>query len=303
MKKTIQLLSILIFVCLGMLIFLHKSTIISSPNEEDAIFTINFLDIGQGDATLITFEDGQQMLVDCAIDARIIEALGRAMPVYDKDIDYLVVTHPDADHYGGCIDVLNQFNIGTIIVNGLEKNGDFFQTYWDTVEAEESELLFLSRETVWSIASTTIHWLYPDHDIQIDSDIPGIEKETNANDTSIAMKLSYNGVDILMTGDAEEAEELYLIDTYGAQLDIDILKAGHHGSNTSSIPPFVEATSPLHSIFSAGVDNNFGHPSLRVIRRLERAGSKIWRTDRQGDILLEVGEGEFWLNKEHFYVE
>ena len=85
---------------------------------------ITFLDIGQGDATFIEFPNGEQMLVDCAEDGKILEALGRVMPYYDRDIDYLMITHPDFDHYGGCTDVLNRFEVKNIVYNGFKKEYD-----------------------------------------------------------------------------------------------------------------------------------------------------------------------------------
>ncbi len=254
-----------------------------------------FLDIGQGDATLINFPDSQQMLVDCAIDARIIESLGRNMDFYDRKIDYLLITHPDLDHYGGCIDVLERFEIGHIIYNGFDKSyDDFWLTFMQSVEQEISEgakYTIIEKEDVWEIADTQIHFMYPDHPIDLDSGIPGLNTDVGPNDTSIIFKLTHQDYDFLFTADGEEDLEHYLIETYGEQLDVEVLKAGHHGSGTSSITEFVSSTSPLYTIISAGKNNNFGHPSRRVLKRLERAGSRVLRTDLEGDIIIRIENG------------
>ena len=267
--------------------------------EEDPTLDITFLDIGQGDATFIEFPDGQQMLVDCAIDARIIEALGRVMPFYDRDIEYLVVTHPDLDHYGGCIDVLKRFDVEHIVYNGMEKSyDDLWQEFNAAIEAhiQKGKPYTLTEEQfVWNISTTTINFLYPDHSILDDQNVPNVEKQTGANDTSIIIKLTYGDQDVLLTGDAEEDLEEYLISTYGDQLDVEILKAGHHGSKTSSIQEFVSSTSPVDAIFSAGKNNKFGHPSPRVLKRFERSSTTIWRTDVHGDILVSISTSTYFI--------
>ncbi len=309
MKKGIVFLIALLAVTLVLLFFVHSEIERTELDEkvaealaEDPTLDITILDIGQGDATFIEFPDGQQMLVDCAIDARIIEALGRVMPFYDRDIEYLVVTHPDLDHYGGCIDVLKRFDVEHIVYNGMEKPyDDLWQEFNAAIEAhiQKGKLYTLAEEQfVWNISTTTINFLYPDHSILDDQNVPNVEKQTGANDTSIIMKLTYGDQDVLLTGDAEEDLEEYLIATYGEQLDVEILKAGHHGSKTSSIEEFVSSTSPETSIFSAGRNNKFGHPSPRVLKKFERASTTVWRTDVHGDILISLSTSSYHVTSQ-----
>jgi len=297
MKKLSTIIIILITIIISMIIYLHvtdekKQTQIKISDTKIELtekVKITFLDIGQGDATFIEFPNGEQMLVDCAIDARIIEALGRVMSFYDKSIDYLLVTHPDLDHYGGCTDVLQRFDVGNVVYTGLQKDyNEQWQAFWQAIQAEKSTYFEIDSEDVWEIASTTIHFLYPDHSIGQDSHIPGLAKEANANNTSIVFKLSYGDMDVLLTGDAEEELEAYLIETYQDQLGVEVLKASHHGSGGSSIVDFVNLVSPDHTVISAGLDNQYHHPSRRVLKRLERAKSQVWRTDTQGDIELTI---------------
>ncbi|MBT3538985.1 MBL fold metallo-hydrolase [Candidatus Parcubacteria bacterium] len=293
MKKLQITLLLIIIIVAGMLFFI-KHNKVSEDISNDIIqnndmLRITFLDIGQGDATFIEFPNGEQMLVDCAEDGKILEALGRVMPYYDRDIDYLMITHPDFDHYGGCQEVLGRFEVKNIIHNGMKKEYDsMWQSFWWAKENEGAAYFEIEKEDVWNISSTTLHFLYPDHSIAEDSGIPGYDGETNTNDTSVVFKLVYGESSILLTGDAEEHVEEYLISIYEDQLDIDVLKLGHHGSDSSSIQEFIAATSPEHAIASCGLDNKFGHPSRRVLRRLERVSSTIWRTDLQGDVLLEM---------------
>ncbi|HRH23494.1 MAG TPA: MBL fold metallo-hydrolase [Candidatus Magasanikbacteria bacterium] len=254
---------------------------------------ITFLDIGQGDATYITFANGEDMLVDCAIDGRILEALGRVMDWKDKEIDYLVVTHPDLDHYGGCEEVMNRFEIKHVVYNGLKKEDSKLWKSFDAAAHMEGEYMEITHPTDWIIASTTLTFSYPDHEIGVDSKIPGRKIDTGSNDTSIVMKVFHGNTSVLLMADAEDALEKYLIETYGQELDADILKLGHHGSDTSSGEDLLELVSPADAIVSAGIDNSYGHPSRRVLKRLSRVSSTVWRTDEQGDIIVVIGENDY----------
>ncbi|MBT5262425.1 MAG: MBL fold metallo-hydrolase [Candidatus Magasanikbacteria bacterium] len=257
---------------------------------------VAYLDVGQGDATFITFPNNQQMLIDCAVDGRILEALGREMPFHDKTIDYLLITHPDKDHYGGCIDVLKRFDVDHIVYSGVKKDHVFFHTFENAMFEEGAQYHQVVGEHVWHIASTTLHFLYPDHNLEDNHFLPGAKKDTGYNNTSIVFSLEYAGKTFLFTGDAESELEEYLLSKYGQELDVDVLKAGHHGSGGSSVQAFIEKVTPIHTIFSAGKQNTYGHPSPRIMNRVARVGSEIWRTDLQSDILVYI------LSSEKYYV-
>lgn len=298
MKNPAIIVLVLLIAVLSLLLFMHVEDVpgdgyLASSEEvaSDDALEMTFLDIGQGDATFITFPNGEQMLVDCAIDARIIEALGRVMPYYDRSIDYLLLTHPDLDHYGGCQEVLARFDVGKIVSTGIGKGESTRWQAYDVATLDEgAEFVIVEKEDVWEVGSSTIHFLYPDHNLVVDAKIPGEEKQPNANDGSVVMRLSYGDTSVLLTGDAEKDLEEYLIETYGDQLDVDILKAGHHGSDSSSIVDFLDIVTPDHTIISAGKNNRYNHPSRRVLKRLERASSTVWRTDVHGDVVVTVSD-------------
>lgn len=295
MKKLQLSILIILLLVLGLRFFVQKDTVIQEEQiageklADTGKVKIIFLDIGQGDATFIEFPDGQQMLVDCAIDGRILEALGRVMPYYDRDIDYLLITHQDLDHFGGCEEVLNRFEVKHIVYSGSQdKTNEMWQSFWEAKNNEGAVYEEIQAEDVWTIASTSVHFLYPDHAIAQSDKIPGFDGEINANNTSLVFRLDYGLSSLLMMADAEKELETYLLETYSDQLDVDILKIGHHGSDTSSIQEFIDVVTPKDAIASCGLDNKFGHPSRRVMKRVERASSTMWRTDLQGDILLEM---------------
>lgn len=256
--------------------------------------TMTFLDIGQGDATYLDFGNGEDMLIDCAIDGRILEALGRVMSWRDQVIDYLVVTHPDLDHYGGCEDVLHKFEVKNVIYNGLKKeDSKLWQSFSAAAHVEGVNYREITSPETMDSASTTLEFLYPDHAIGKDSKIPGLKKDTGSNDTSIVIKVIHDTTSVLLMGDAEDPLEEYLAETYGDELDVDILKLGHHGSDSSSGQEFLDLTSPVDAIVSAGKENKYGHPSLRVLKRVERVHGMVWRTDEDGDVTVVIGSGGY----------
>ncbi len=266
-----------------------------ASSEQEANIKITFLDIGQGDASFIDWPDGTQMLVDCAIDARILEALGRVMSPFDRKIDYLVVSHPDQDHYGGCVDVLKRFEVKHIVYNGYKKNSSqYLPVFLQTVEDEKkdgAEYIEVDHEQSWTINSSTLHFLYPDLPINSHPFLSKVSKNDVSNNTSILMILQYGHKKVMFTGDSEFEEENYLMSKFSsATLDVDVLKVGHHGSSGSTSDAFLKVLTPEYAIISSGKENKYGHPSLRTLHRLERANSQVWRTDTRGDIILNIYE-------------
>lgn len=248
-------------------------------NESPGLRAV-FLDIGQGDASYLAFPGGVDMLVDCGKDRRVLSALGRHMSFFDRTIDYLIITHPDLDHYGGCVDVMKRYTVKRIVYNGGQKEFDpYWKVFWEAIQKEHAVYAEIDKEQEWQIGSSAIHFLYPD---QPEKDIPG---DVETNNKSVVFVLRHGASSILFTGDAEKELEEYLVGKYGDTLDVDILKVGHHGSPSSSEEPFVEQVSPEHAVISVGKENTYGHPSLRVIRRLERSGATVWRTDVNRDII------------------
>ncbi|MEK7680665.1 MAG: MBL fold metallo-hydrolase [Patescibacteria group bacterium] len=247
-------------------------------------FKIIFFDIGQGDAALIQFNNGQKMLVDCGPDRKILSKLGRTLPFYDRTIDFLLVTHPDLDHYGGCADILRRYKINTIIINGKEKFDSYFKIWDRAMRNEGAEIKIIKTAEEWLVASATLEFMVPDSSLEADAE------NAEGNNASIVFRLINEHKKYLFTGDIEEPLEKALILKYCLsasdcpKLKSDILKVGHHGSDSSSSEEFINAVSPSKAILSVG-KNKFGHPSLRVLRRFERAGVDSLRTDELGDIV------------------
>lgn len=289
-------------------------------------FHVTFLDIGQGDAALINFADGEKMLVDCGPSKIVLSALGRNMAFYDRTIDYVLATHPDLDHYGGCVDVVKNYHVKEIIVNGHEKPSDPYWREWDKVARESGTVVkVMNAPETWNIASTTLQFLSPD------ASLPVKFSKSDTNDYSIVFHLVNQISTYLFTGDMETPLEKALVEKYCSSslpllskegvgvvagesaaatpsnlvtstatpsssplvrgrgddcstLQSDILKVGHHGSDGSSSELFLSYVKSKIAVISVG-PNKYGHPTLRAIKHLQRAGAQILRTDQLGDIL------------------
>ncbi len=252
------------------------------------------LDIGQGDAELLKFPDGQTMLIDCGKDASILSALGRNLPWSKRDLDYLIITHPHADHFGGCLDVLTRFKVHKVYLNGYlgehsQLLGSFFETLKNEEQIDGAKTLILKTPQTLAVGSTTLQFIYPDHELARDPRIPGAtENNLDANNTSVVIKVSYGSQDILFTGDMEKPLENYLLKKNPLLLESEILKVGHHGSDSSSGEEFVSSVKPKFCLISSGSSNSYGHPHGETVRRLERANCQVLRTDQRGDILLAL---------------
>ncbi len=283
MKKSIIIILVLAVLIGGLFLY-------TKLNNSQKHFQVTFFNIGQGDAALIQFNNGQKMLVDCGPDRKILAKLGRALPFYDRTIDYLLATHPDLDHYGGCVDVLKNYKVKKIIINGRKKEHDPYWRAWDQAIKDEAGAVvkIMDSPEEWLISSSTLEFLSPDTSLALD-----VGADDN-NNYSIVFRLKNDRTSYLFTGDMELPLEKALVYKYCSStstcpaLQTDILKIGHHGSDSSSGEDFLSLVNPQIGIISAGKNNRYGHPSLRVLKKLDRAGMEILRTDEKGDIILPV---------------
>lgn len=272
--------ALIIFLLLGGLWRAHyapKSVAGEKITQESAVELI-FLSIGQGDATLIFFPNGEKMLVDCGPDSGVLAAMADFLPFYDHKLDYLMITHPDSDHYGGCADVLKRFDVGYFIDSAVEKTEPGYVAVLEEARKENAVEISLSTSSSLDIAGAKIDFLEPF----------SFQKEWDNNNNSVVFVLRYGDSSALFVGDAETEREDFLLEKYGSDLDVGLLKVGHHGSAGASSEVFLEKITPKEAVISVGDGNKYGHPSLRVVRKLERSGARVWRTDTRGDIIFRM---------------
>lgn len=252
----------------------------------DRIPQIIFLDVGQGDATLID-TGTHQILIDCGIDARVLESLGAGLPFWDKHIDILIITHPDLDHYGGCEDVLRSFSVSQVWTNGEVKSSDAFTSFIQTAQENGHLYAVAQPQRIDLGVFGIIDVLFPV------SAMDDLFIEAKGNNASIILHIPFCQDHVLLMGDAERELEDWLVERYGQQLRSAVLKAGHHGSDTSSQQSFLDIVQPHVVMISAGADNRFGHPHKEVLERFEAGRAQIYRTDQQGNISLRCQDDTF----------
>ncbi len=249
-----------------------------SPNT----LRVWFFDIGQGDGMMIETPSGKQILVDAGPDASILTKLGGVLWPWDRTIDAIVLTHPDADHVTGFISVLKRYRVGHVYETGVIAN---------TLIGAEIEKAI--REEHVPVTMVRAGDLIPDTHVKLETLWPSNEAVVHAkndrNNSSIVIRLTYGDTTALLTGDAEEPSEKQFYLRVGP---IDVLKVGHHGSATATSQNLLDVIRPQIAIISAGVQNKYGHPHPLILDRLIKIHSRIFRTDTQGDILMTSDGGE-----------
>lgn len=227
-------------------------------------FTIHFLDVGQGDAILVS-AGGQRLLIDGGPSRERLRTRLQALGI--TDIDAIAISNPDADHIRGLIEALAMFNVERVYTSGSSHTTDTYNDLQAAIAAEPGiQVVRLARGDVLTLGGLALNVLHPDL-------LSG-----DRNRDSLTLRLTCGSVDVLLMGDATAASEQAML-AAGLVFDIEVLKAGHHGSNTSSSQPFLDVARPEHAVFSAGRTNQYGHPHPDVVSRLTALGATLVYTD------------------------
>jgi len=256
-----------------------------------------FLDVGQGDAILIRAPGGRAALVDAGLayaaqsgggfdaGAEVVVPYLRRAGV--RRLDYLVLTHPDADHVGGAEAVLRQIPVGLVLVSSTE-GAEPRHVAALVAAAERGVPVRVAREgeTLALGEGVRLHVLGPPA-----VPITGSRSDDNAN--CVALRLTYRRVAALLACDLEAESEERLLKR-GYDLSADVLKVAHHGSRHSTTESFLRAVAPAIAVISAGSGNPFGHPHDEVLERLHAAGAAVWRTDRHGTVTVRTDGFRIW---------
>jgi competence protein ComEC len=252
--------------------------------SQQKFLEVNFFDIGQGDAIFIETPQSQQVLIDGGPGSGILEKLGKEMPFWDRDIDLIILTHPEADHLSGLIEVLKKYKVQNILWTGVVRDTPEYRE-WEELIKEEGAKIFIasSGQKIKMTNGISIDILFPFESAE------GKEFE-NSNDTSIVSRLAAGYNSFIFTGDISEIAEKEII-SKTIDIDSDVLKISHHGSKTSSSEEFLKEVSPEIAVISVGKDNFYGHPTQEVLENLNKYGIKVLRTDEAGDIKI-ISDGK-----------
>ncbi len=235
---------------------------------------VHFIDVGQGDSIFIESPNGKTMLVDGGVKGAGQQIVSYLHELGVKKLDIVVATHPDADHIGGLIPVLNSIEVKQFYDSGKVHTSQTF---------EEMLTLIDTKNIPYDVPKTGDEIVF---DEQINVKVLNAdETASDNNDASIVLKLTYGAVSFLLTGDAGVALEKEML---AQDVKATVLKAGHHGSNTSSSQNFIQAVHPAVTVLSYGKDNKYGHPHDEVVERLQQIGSKIYATAEAGTVTVST---------------
>lgn len=240
--------------------------------RDGSTLEVHFLDVGQGDATLIRCGEAA-MLIDAGNNSWGDDVRDYLEYQGIGDLDYVIGTHPDADHIGGLDVVMEAFDCGTVIMPDYEKDTQTYTDVTDVMEERGYELTLPQVGTVYELGEAAFTIVAPNG-----------EYGDNANDYSVGILLEHGENRFLLTGDAEEDSEADMLDN-GIDLSADVLKAAHHGSRTANTEAFLERVNPEYVVISCGEGNSYGHPHAEVLNRLREMGIKVFRTDEEGTVV------------------
>lgn len=258
----------------------------SMAQPASEFLSVRFLDVGQGDAIHIMTPDGIEMLIDGGPDTAVLRTLAEGRSVFDRSIDVLVATHPDSDHIAGLVDVLERYAVAMILQSDNENETSVSQAYRNALRGENAQVVIARRgQRILLGASTTVEVLAP----------VGSTQDWPTNASSIMMRISYGEIDFLFTGDAYESAEEALVRHYGSELESEVLKLGHHGSETSTSEFFLDMVQPQYAVVSAGADNRFGHPHRSVVDKVLKRNITLLNTAEQGTIEFQADGKSVWV--------
>ncbi len=282
-KQKILLLFLVFFFLLLFGYYYQKNTAGEEPAQNvpeeirplaDAGLEIHYIDVDQGDATLLLCGE-EAMLIDAGGNdmedriRRYIKKLGV------KELAYVVGTHPDADHIGGLDEVISVFDCDKVIMPEVQRDNVTYRDVTDAIRYRRVERISARVGDTYSLGEATFTIVAPE----------GTYEEYN--NYSVGILLAYEKVKFLFVGDAEGPAEEQMLSS-GMDLQADVLKIGHHGSNDSTSQAFLDAVNPSYGVISCGMGNEHGHPHTRVLNLLKKRDISLYRTDLQGDIILQT---------------
>jgi competence protein ComEC len=252
----------------------------------DGKLHLKVYDVGQGDSIFLETAAGYKILIDGGPDNKVLGYLGNDLPFYSQRIDLLILTHPEADHLTGLLEVIKRYQIKTLWISNVSNKTRLFED-WQRLLAEKripTTIVYQGDKMIFP-DKTVVSVLWPRKDAY----------RSDLNSNSIVVEVSFDNFDALLTGDADQNSQPYTSDSR----PVEVFKVPHHGSKTALNVTFVSLIKPAVSIISVGAKNLYGHPSENTINLLKSVGSKVYRTDKNGTIEV-VSNGQHWQVKSRF---
>lgn len=285
-KKTKLIISLILAIIVIVGTVIGESLLGSVPAEQESgsqyvdssSFSVHFIDVGQGDCTLIKTDKGN-MLIDAGENGTESRILNYLAEQNVDEIEYFIATHPHSDHIGGAAEIISNIKINNVIMPRLTaSNTPTSKTYENMLNALKS--------TGVKVISATPGKSYSFGDVSFMVLSP-FKQDDNLNNMSVSLKLTYDAYSFMFTGDAEKEVEKQLIDA-GYDLSADVFKMAHHGSATSNTFDFFNAISPEYAVISCSEDNSYGHPHKEIIDMLDESDARYFITYESGDVVFTV---------------
>ncbi len=238
--------------------------------------TVDFLDIGQGDAILLTTPHRQHILIDGGPDSTILSRLGEKMPLRERTIDLMVATHNHSDHITGLNQVLPRYTVKAMWISGAIHTTNEYSKLLETIKTRS-----VPTEVVWKGKTADMDGVHLEVLFPLES-MEG-QRPEDQHDATIVVRATYGQKSFLFTGDLNEGHEQKILDS-GATFQADVLKVPHHGSATGLLPAFLETIQPQYAVIQVGTKNPFGHPARKTLEKLQQAGVTTFRNDLNGTV-------------------
>ncbi|KDR95047.1 Metal-dependent hydrolase, beta-lactamase superfamily II [Peptoclostridium litorale DSM 5388] len=272
----------LIFITISILMTL-ASCAPSNEANSPANLSVHFIDVGQGDSTLILAPQGEAMLIDAGNNGVGDDVIAYMKNQGVEKLDVLVGTHPDADHIGGLDTVIYEYDIESFY---MPRKAHTTKTFKDVLLAAKEKGLNIKEAKIGEK-------FILGEDVKCEILNPVKEYGDDNNLWSVVVRIEYGKRSLLFMGDAEIENESDMLE-YGAYVDSDVIKLGHHGSSTSSSESFIKAVSPDAAVVSCKMENSYGHPHRETLELLEKEGIELYRTDEQGSVVFYCDKNRIW---------
>lgn len=252
---------------------------VENTQEASNEMTVTFLDVGQGDCTIVQAA-GHNMVIDAGDNGEGSTVVSYLEENHIDSLDYLILTHPDADHIGGADDVMEAVKVKQVLMPDVSNDTKTYEDVINDIRSIDIDVVHPEVGANYELGDASFEILSPQE-----------VRENDLNASSVGIKLMHGKKSFVMCGDAEIKSEDAVVETFGSGLECDVLKCGHHGSNTATSQEFLDAADPVWAVISCGEGNRYGHPHAEVVSRLEDADVQVYRTDERGTITA-VSDGE-----------
>ncbi len=243
--------------------------------EVSGELAVRFIDVGQGDASLIVTPDGTAMLIDAGIREKQEELVSYLNACKITVLDYFVLTHPHADHIGGAEAIFDEFEVKNVLLPDAVTDTAVYERVLRKIDSEGAAVHVAEPGKIYELSDARFTLLGP------------VESYDDLNNMSVVLRLDYGSTSFLFTGDAESKSEADMLKAFPeSAFSADVLKLGHHGSSTSTSEEWLSAVHPSYAVACCGKDNDYGHPHRETVEKLARLGIPLLRTDLSGDIVF-----------------